>query len=133
MQALARRLGEDLEAGFKRIVAVDKREMRLAAPKQAREEAAEVGVDGFEGSAQALAALAVERADRAAQAIDRLGQFGLLGDHREVLRFGFGQFGRGDEVDRPEPLAVREQAIMGSRFLGSRRDVAAGKPDAFGQ
>ena len=45
LQPLARRLGEDFQPGFERIVAVDQREVRLPAFEQAGEQAAEMAVD----------------------------------------------------------------------------------------
>ena len=62
-----------------------------------------MGVDGFEGGAQAFAAFAVERADRAAQAVDRFGQFGLFG-HRAFTMGGVVAF-------------IYGMALFGSTYL----------------
>ena len=78
-EALARRLGHDLEPGLERIVGFDQLEMRLAAFEQGGEQAAEMAVDVLEGGEQPGAALAVEAADRAAQAVDGDAQLLALG------------------------------------------------------
>ena len=92
-----------------------------------------MAIDRFERGAQPLAPLAVERTDRAAQALDRLGQFGLLGSHGGVLRFGLFKFGRGKKIDRAKPLALRDQAVVRRGFVGRAGNFAAGEADAFGQ
>ena len=80
--------------------------MGLAAIEQAREQALEMAVDRLEGGEQPRAAFAVEAADRAAQAVDRLGQFVAFGAAACLLFLELGQFARGDEIDRADPLAV---------------------------
>ncbi len=84
-------------------------------------------VHRVEGGAQPFAPLAVEAADRAAQPVHRLGEFGLFGGARSVLRLGFGKFVGGDQIDRPQPFARRGQALQLLRVpLG--RDAAASAP-----
>ena len=57
---LARRIGDDFEPGFQRIVRFDQLQFRLAAVEQRGEQLAEFLVHRFEGIEQPLAALAVE-------------------------------------------------------------------------
>src|SRR5207244_11479505 len=60
---LARRLGNDLEAGFQRVLAFDELQLRSAAPEQLGEQPLEVIVDDLDGGEQALARLALEVLD----------------------------------------------------------------------
>ena len=76
---LARRLGDDLQAAFERILALDHFQARLAAAEQRREQLAEVRVDRLEGVLQPLVRLAIELADGAAQLGDGVLDVGLLG------------------------------------------------------
>ena len=64
LRLLARRLGEDLEAGLERIVGFDQLQFRRAAAEQGREQALEMPVDHVESREQPLAPLAVQAADR---------------------------------------------------------------------
>jgi len=121
LQPLARRLGEDLQPGFQRVVAVDQREVRLPPFEQAGEQAPEMGIDLLEGGAQPFAPLAVEVADRTAQAGDRLGQLGLFGRAVAVFFLDLRQFLGRDEVDRADPLAAGGQAF---ERLGLGRRIA---------
>src|SRR5690606_8055454 len=80
-------------------------------------QAAEMLVDRFERSEQALAAFAIERADAAAQAMYGLSELvALLCAGSGALR-QFGQFAFGDEIDRADALALRDQAIMRGGFI----------------
>ena len=67
LRLLARRAGEDLEAGLERIVGFDQLQLGRAAAEQVREQPLEMAVDDVEGGEQPLAALAVEAVDRLAQ------------------------------------------------------------------
>ncbi len=116
-QALARRLGHDLEPGLERVVALDQLEMRLAALEQGREQATEMRVDFLVGVEQPDSPFAVQIADRAAQPVDRLGQLvGFLG----TLCPGCVELGElrfRDQVDRADPLPFRGQPFERGCFL----------------
>ena len=88
-----------------------------------------MGVDLLERIEQPHPALAVEAADRAAQAQDRLGQFLFLRDVLRRLAVEFGQFLLGDQVDRPDPLALGRQAIEAALFLVGRVEGRVGRRD----
>jgi hypothetical protein len=113
---------------FQRVVAVDQRQMRFAAAEQAGEQAAEMPVHRLERGAQAFAAFAVEVADRAAQAVDRFGQFGLLGQALGLARLRPGPVPRRrPEVDRADPLALGQQALVRVAFGGASPTSALAK------
>ena len=69
---LARRMRQDLEAGFQRVIRFDQLQLGLAAAEQGGEQLAEILVHRAEGVEQALAAFAVETLDAAAQFGDGL-------------------------------------------------------------
>ncbi len=118
---LARRIGQDFEAGFQRIVGFDQLQFRLAAAEQRGEELAEFLIHRAEGVEQALAAFAVEAGNAAAQLGDRLDEIVALPDQAvELLGHRFGLF-LGAEIDAAETLAVvaeAEQACVRSHRAG---------------
>src|SRR3546814_18665460 len=90
--------------------------MGLATVEQGAEQALEVAVDRLEGGEEAGAALAVEAADRTAQAVDGEAQLLALGLGGGVTFLQLGGHALGDEVDRPDALAVGGEAVETRRF-----------------
>ena len=133
MELLARRLGEDFEAGFQRVVAVDQGEMRAAALEQPDEQALEVAVDLVECCSQPFPALAVEVADRTAQTVDRLDQFGLFAGAGSVLFLDPGELVCCHEVDRADPFAAGGQAVHFLRFCARISDLSGLEVEPFGE
>ena len=130
LQALAGWLGHDLQPRLQRIVAVDQREVRFAAAEQAGEQATEMSVDRLERCAQPFAPFAVEIADRSAQAIDRFSQFGLLAEARRLALLCLGKLLCGDQVDRPDPLALGLQPLVRCGFVRRLADVGQAADEA---
>ena len=125
LRFLARRLGDDLKAGFQRIVALDQVKRRLAAAEQLGEQPLEMGVDGFERGQKPLARLAVEALDAGAQLLDRFDEVVALGGERGVLGFDLAQLLLGAQVDGAEAIAVAAQLFQLRLDLRQRRQVDA--------
>src|SRR5205085_4982140 len=86
LQALARRLRDDLDPALERIVLVEQREAGAAAAEQRAERLLEVGVDRRERLAEALARRLVDAPDRFARLRDRLDQILALRRQEAVAR-----------------------------------------------
>ena len=106
MRLLAGRLGDDLEARFQRVVALDQLQLGLAAAEQFGEQPLEVIVHGLERGQQALAGFLVEALDACAQLLDRFDEVVAFGGEAGVLGLDLAQFFLGAQVDGTEPVAV---------------------------
>src|SRR3546814_11371427 len=98
--------------------------MGSATVEQVSEPVLDVSVDRLDGGEEAGAALAVEAADRTAQAVDGEAQLLALGLGGGVTFLQLGELALGDEVDRPDALAVGGEAVETRRFRLSLLDAA---------
>ncbi len=123
---LPRRLGDDLQAPFERVLALDHFQPRLAAAEQRREQLAEVSIDRLEGLSQPLVRLAVELADGRAQLGDRLLDVGALRIEPGYLRAERLQLVVGLQVHPAQALAVGLEIGKLALDVGQRRQRGAG-------
>ena len=92
-----------------------------------------MGIDRLERGAQPFAPFVIERADRSAQAAHRLHQFGAVGDRAVVFGLCPGQVIGGDQVNRANPFAFRQQPVVIGTDRAGAADVFADKSDPGGQ
>ena len=121
LRLLARRLGDELEAGLERIIGFDQLQFGLAALEQSREQVLEMPINDLERGEEALAPLLVQGMDRAAQALDRLGQIVALGDELVAAIQDLVELLVGAQVDGAEPLALLAQIVEPALDVGRAR------------
>ena len=115
-QAFARRLGHDLQPGFQWVVRFDELQMGLATVEQCGEKAAEMTIDRLEGGQEPRPPFPVQAADGSAKAVDGEPQFLAFALAVGSSFLQFGKFAFGNEIDRPDPLAVEIEAFERRRF-----------------
>ena len=119
LQALARRLGNDLDAALERIGFVEQRQAGASAAEQRAEGRLEVPVDGGKGLGKALPRRLVDALDRFAGLRDRIDEVLALRGQERMARFELVELLDGHHVDEAEPIDLGTQ--RDDRFLGAQR------------
>src|SRR5262249_52335207 len=116
LQALSRRLGDDLDAALERIVLVEQREPGASTAEQRAERLLEVPVDGGERLAETLAGGLVDPLDRLGGLRDRFDQVLPLSGQESMTRLELVELLDGHHVHWAEALDLGAQGR--DSFLG---------------
>ncbi len=119
LQALARRLGDDLDAALERIVLVEQRQAGAAAAEQRAERLLEVVVDRRKRLGEALTRGLVDALDRLGRLRDRVDEILALRRQERVARLELVELLDRHHVHRAEAIDLRAQ--RGDRLLGAER------------
>src|SRR5262249_47024702 len=121
LQALARRLRDDLYAALERVVLVEERQARPAAAEQRAECLLEIAVDGGKGLRKALPRGLVDPFDGLGGLSNRVDEIFALGRQEPVPGLEFVELLDRHHVDRPQ--AVDLGAQPGDRLFGAQRTL----------
>lgn len=104
LRLLARRLGDDVEAGIERIIGIDQGQFGLAATKKLGKQFLELFVHPIKGFQELHPAFAVERRDGTAQLGDRFGDIVALQGQRVAALGNLLGLLFGRQIDRAQAL-----------------------------
>jgi hypothetical protein len=131
LQPLARRLRDDLDAAFERIVLVEQRQAGAAAAEQRAERRLEVAVDRGERLGEALQRRLVDALQSLRWSERWIDQVLRSRRQEAVARFELVELLDGHHVDGAEPVDLGAQ--RGNRFLGAERPLLRGDDGGVGR